>query len=204
MTPEVSLVEDKKEEVKDVAVAEEGRCLKSLSRGNVKVITEHSADSMNRLDLVDVLVVPGLCDNLLSVPKIVEKGHKVILSQEGAEIISREGKLICKGKFENNLFSINLTRAKNNKEPDICLKTDLSDIKLWHRRLGHISYDKLTNMVKTKVVRGITSLSGQPTACDSCFIGKMSRKRYCNRQKPLTVHWKNCLLTYVGHLKTLP
>jgi len=106
MTPDVSLVKEGVDEVKEISVAEDGRAIMSICAGDVRLSTD-----IHSLNLKDVLVVPKLRDNLISVPKIVQKGHKVIFSKEGAEIVSDRGEIICSGDFKNNMFSIKFNKS---------------------------------------------------------------------------------------------
>ncbi|KAJ0171887.1 hypothetical protein K1T71_012650 [Dendrolimus kikuchii] len=79
----------------------------------------------------DVLYVPGLAINLLSVSAMVKKGLKLIFNSQGCVIYNTEGNLICSATLVNNLYCLNL---ENN---DIVANLTSSDEAvnnsiLWH------------------------------------------------------------------------
>jgi hypothetical protein len=82
----------------------------------------------------NVLHVPTITKNLVSVGQIVEQGMQVRFNYNGC-FIEDGGKLIVRGHKEgrmfildtNNVFSAMYTRGQ---------KVD-TDIDLWHKRFGH-------------------------------------------------------------------
>lgn len=69
-----------------------------------------------------MLHVQKLIDNLLSVPNLVQKGSTVILKRESAFIYAKNGPLIFKGKFSENVFSIILSKNKNKRKHEDCFQ----------------------------------------------------------------------------------
>lgn len=146
MTPNKSLVEEGLEQVKNISVPEDGRAITSTCVGNISLST-----TIANFKLKDMLVVPKFRDNLLSL--------QVIFSSEEAKVISDKCEVICSGGFKSNFFSIKFNKPQNGEE-DFCLKTDLNDILLWHKRLGHVNKRKLDNMVIKNVVVGLGPFMG--------------------------------------------
>ena len=55
----------------------------------------------------------------------------------------------------------------------------MSDIDLWHQRLGHISGQRLREIVHKELVTGVTIQKGAELSfCEGCVEGKMSRKQF--------------------------
>lgn len=135
MTPSLNLMENLEEENKIISVAEEGRDIESTYRGEIRATT--TKGGTNNVRLKNVLCVPKLRCNLLSVPSIVKNGNEVVLNKQGAYIYDEEGKLICEGKFKENMFVVKLTPQMNETEDETCFKVKENSYKLWHRRLGH-------------------------------------------------------------------
>ncbi|UYV75435.1 hypothetical protein LAZ67_13000260 [Cordylochernes scorpioides] len=75
-----------------INVAENERRIKSLAKGTVRMKHMIQNEEENNIKL-EVLFVPDLRTNLLSVPKIVQKGNEVTFNVKGAFIHSKEEKL---------------------------------------------------------------------------------------------------------------
>ena len=79
--------------------------------------------------------------------------------QDLCEVVNKEGKVVITGhRTMDNYYSIN----PNSRICLVCSKAKLDPTKLWHRRLGNINYRDLVHLVKTKKVRDIPKLSGEP------------------------------------------
>ncbi|KAL5814583.1 hypothetical protein ACOSQ4_025224 [Xanthoceras sorbifolium] len=79
--------------------------------------------------ITDVLYVPGLKHNLLSVGQLLQKGHDVIFKEDVCEIKRRDGVLITKVKMTSNkMFPLNLSYGQS-----FCFSSLVNDISwLWH------------------------------------------------------------------------
>ena len=57
-----------------------------------------------------------------------------------------------------------------------CNYTMISDIDLWHQRLGHVNYKDLVRLSKLDLVRGLHKLQKAPNSvCSVCQVGKQIR-----------------------------
>ena len=108
----------------------------------------------------DALLVDGLKHNLLSVSQICDQGHKVVFSTKDCEIRnSASGKLVAKGvRTPDNIYVLN--KIQQNK----CYLSQADESWLWHKRLGHTSFENLVNISKIKAVQDIPRLSKQKQA----------------------------------------
>ena len=59
---------------------------------------------------------------------------------------------------------------------------------LWHRRLGHASYNVLYKLVKHKMVKRLSKIlfKKNQVFCDSCTQGKQTRKSFKTRTENLS------------------
>ena len=67
---------------------------------------------------------------------------------------------------------------------NLCLTNNKKDLTwLWHRRLGHASYNMLHKLVKFDMVRGLPEISFKKCfkSCESCTQGKQTRKFFKTR-----------------------
>lgn len=94
-----------------------------------------SDQEMNNLKIADVLYVPELATNLLSVSKFVKDGFDVYFISKGYKcIICKDKKVVATGFLgsQSNLFELQIEEKAFNvtQHPDYCRHT-------WHRRFGH-------------------------------------------------------------------
>ncbi|XP_075479000.1 uncharacterized protein LOC142519868 [Primulina tabacum] len=81
--------------------------------------------------------------------------------------------------LNSNLISIS-TRSADNcyqlGEDLVCNHSKVSELKLWHQKLGHANFKTLKNLGKYDAVRGMPNLSsGIPYVCGACQKGKQTR-----------------------------
>eukprot|EP00253_Pinus_taeda_P001430 PITA_01430 len=115
------------------------------------------------------LLVNGLKHNLLSVSQICDQGHNVVFSTKDCEIRNSSSReLVLKGvRTLDNIYIL------NNIQEDKCCLSQTDEIWLWHKRIGHISFENLINISKIKAVRDIPKLFKQNQGiCGPCQHGK--------------------------------
>ncbi|CAH0714616.1 unnamed protein product, partial [Brenthis ino] len=125
---------------------------------------------------VEALIVPGLCNNLLSVKQLMNKGYMLIFKDNTLKIIKGEktfygeisGKL-CTLKMNINIGEIcNITKQEN----------------LWHERLGHPNRKYLS----------IMKLPYSKEVCNACMKGKSTCLPFKTVTKP-----KSCQIGKLIH-----
>ena len=93
--------------------------------------------------LMNVLHVPKITKNLVSVGRIVDQGMEVWFTHLGC-FIEEEGRVIAQGRIDGRMFILNSTDggtamfARGQKAE--------SDIDLWHKRIGHVNYQRLQDL----------------------------------------------------------
>src|SRR5882762_1424188 len=56
------------------------------------------------------------------------------------------------------------------------IATRVPDIETWHRRLGHVNYKSIIDMLDNGMVKGMhVNLSSAPPKCQSCILGKQTK-----------------------------
>jgi hypothetical protein len=123
--------------------------IKGVGESNYKL------DSENSIKMKDVLYVPGLKKNLLSISSLDNKGYRVAFI-DGEVLMWARGETINEviviGNEENGLYKL-----KGHPETAMTHAIENS-CKLWHRRLAHINYKVLPYICK--VVTGLPELKG--------------------------------------------
>jgi hypothetical protein len=86
--------------------------------------------------LKNVLHVPTIMKNMVSVGQIVEQGMQVRFNNDGC-FIEKGDQIVAHGRREGCLFILESSKVKSAMyAKDQKVKTDL---KLWHKRIGHIN-----------------------------------------------------------------
>lgn len=179
-----------------VNLAESGRIIMSEAKGDVRVEVKTHEGEKN-LVIRDILYIPSLRTNLLSVSRLSDQGYKVIFHNGSAKIVSRNGETIAIALNNNGVFvlqskirsktamniqevrdtKVNISDSEKenlrdyNREPN----DRLSKI-LWHRRLGHVCDKYLEYMKNRNIVRDLKFISRPMQLCEPCVMGKLVQK----------------------------
>ena len=101
----------KPEESRKVRVGD-GYTLDAVGKGKVKVCVKSTGGRTVRCELRDVLYVPDLRFNLLSVSKVVKGGKSVKFSETGCEII-KGSRVVASGRKRGSLYHLNVVNKGN-------------------------------------------------------------------------------------------
>lgn len=122
----------------------------------------------NQVSIDNVLHVPDLSSNLLSISQLCQKGHTVVFKNDGCQIFDRDMEVVATGRHVNNMFLLNVSHNR-------CFLTEeKNESLLWHRRLGHLNHQDLCKLKTTAT--GIDFRSTKLVdPCIDCLKGKQSR-----------------------------
>lgn len=99
----------------------------------------------NRAVLQDVLYVPELHGNLLSVSQLARRGADVRFAKGGCQILDQKGTLTCEGNLRGNLYLMPIrvmaTESARVAIAQVSTFPADGDDPAWHRRLGHLNVD---------------------------------------------------------------
>jgi hypothetical protein len=169
------------EYVKDMVAVADGRQLDSQGRGTIRI-----RFTSEWIRIHQVLYVPGLQGNLLSVGQLVENGIECRFSSQGAEL-RQAGETLARANREGRNFILRPTRgAHEARNTTVAIRHSKQDLdsdsyELWHRRLGHIGDGKMKLLETT--VTGVTGLAaGMRQPCEACALSKSVR--VLNKEAP--------------------
>ena len=116
----------------------DGHTLKAIGHGTV-ILMMKTGCLRRKCKLHDVLFVPNLTCNLLSVSKAVEKGISVTFNERGCVIKDAKHRLITVGYKVGSLYHVMYAKPKDHvyavTEPKLPKNNEqLSREHLWHRR----------------------------------------------------------------------
>ena len=156
----------------------DGRGLKAIGCRTVILILK-SGPLMRRCKLYNVLYVPELAHNLLSVSKAVEKGISFTLNDHGCIIKDANRRLItvatkvgnlyivANAKLEDYVYSVTKKLPGHDKED------------LWHQRYGHLGVKNLQKLAKDNLVEEFDyCVSKETLFCEPCLKGKHQRSQF--------------------------
>lgn len=102
-----------------------------------------------RLVILNVLYIPGMKSNLLSIGQLIEKNYRVLIKNKIIRVLDLGSKSILKALMsQNRTFNIELDVME-----DKCLEIAASRDKwLWHYELGHLNFREIGNMKRKNMV----------------------------------------------------
>jgi hypothetical protein len=127
MTPDRSLFRTLQSiEVAKVRIGN-GACIAAKGKGTIAITTKSGTKTIS-----EVLYVPEIDQNLLSVGQLIEKGMKVVFENYFCYVFDAAGQLILQAKMKGKSFSF-----LPFEEEYSAFQTKLTDMEVWHKRLGH-------------------------------------------------------------------
>lgn len=152
----------------------DGRSVKATQRGRVKIVTQLEG-RQETCTLNEVLLVPELAFNLLSVSKASERGVSVSFLGTTCTIRNKNDVRMGIARESNGLYYLILVE----KRESVVLanqESEQTSIRKWHRRLGHLGIQDLGELSKKKMVLGMNvKTTSTEVICEPCIQGKIHR-----------------------------
>ena len=170
----------------------ESRNLQAVGRGNVVLTMKLPQGKTESCTLHNVLLVPDLAYNLLSVTSASKKGKVTTFSEMRCEIRDSKSKLIASGNREGSLFFLD----HGGPIHQACSSCDRNSSKeiTWHRRFGHLGVQGMQALMKNKMVNGLYfDWKEGSSFCESCVEEKSHRLPF----QPSTVKRADHLLKLI-------
>jgi transposase InsO family protein len=137
-------------------------------------ITTRVKNSQFDITVRNILCIPNLRTNLLSVSQLVANGNTVSFKKNICHIHNQQKVLIGVAELENGVYKLNTVKSEKVLAATVVQATDA---KTWHRRLGHINSNDLERM-KGGAVEGVfynEKADIQKSNCQVCCEGKQTR-----------------------------
>lgn len=139
-----------------------------LCSGDVQITTDRNYD----ITVKNVLCIPKLSTNLLSVSELLKNGNKVEFEPDYCYIRNVRNEIVATAHLTNGVYKLNI------KTTDCMLAAPaMASAELWHRRLAHINSSDL-NKMRNGIVEGVTFTAPSDTKkenCVTCCEGKQIR-----------------------------
>lgn len=153
--------------IPDIIVANESK-LPVLCVGSVNISTDCKYD----ITIQNVLCVPSLTTNLLSVSELIKNGNNVIFKKDQCYIYNQKNELVATAELTDGVYKLNIQIQNGLMAASAKVSGEL-----WHRRLGHINSSDMSKM-KNGAVDGLSfpeNFDTSKTKCVTCCEGKQMR-----------------------------
>lgn len=118
----------------------------------------------------EVLFVPEIDQNLLSVAQLTEKGFKVIFESKQCLIKDGNNSDVFRIKRKGKSYSLDPM-----EEEQAAYSAITTSAELWHKRMGHFHHAALLNLQKKDLAIGLPHIESELPNCNSCQYGKQTR-----------------------------
>ncbi len=152
----------------------DGYSVEATGCGTVRLKMQLTDDKTKECKMSDVLYVPQLSYNLLSVSKATQSGKKVKFTENDCYITDMNQKLIATANKEGSLYYVNYGESEHVCAEKANVHKDSKE-QVWHRRYGHLGMQNLKKMCSESLVDGFDfDVSKDIDFCESCVAGKAS------------------------------
>jgi hypothetical protein len=141
--------------------------LEAIGKGNIKA-TMLIRGKMLVTTITQILHVPKMRNNLISINKFISKGLKVEFDKDDCKVNNAHGTVVVEARKEKNLYLLNINVRKESAN---VAKSSNEGVTLWHQRLDHLNMASLMKL--EKMVNGM-NLKEVPLhhVCEAYIEGK--------------------------------
>ena len=132
------------------------------------------------VELAEVLFVPDLAKNLLSISAIVKRNLSVVFNEDKCLILNSDGETLGLGRKDRKLFILDCL-PMNELVHEANSAAD--SLQLWHQRFGHLGVKNLKTLQDEELVEGLKfNDSKDMQFCEACVEGKQTRNSFLKGQ----------------------
>ncbi|VVA38580.1 Hypothetical predicted protein, partial [Prunus dulcis] len=129
------------------------------------------------LDLIDVVYVPAMTRNLISVSRLAKAKFELVINDFGFSIL-RNKISVGNGTLVNGMYQLNVQASDQimNIASTSKIQNKTQSSQLWHKRLCHISKERIKSLCKEHVSPPL-DLTELDEVCINCVKGKLTNTR---------------------------
>jgi transposase InsO family protein len=137
----------------------------------------HSDQNIGQLKLQNVLYVPEIQNNLLSVSKMTDWNIRVIFEKDKARAVNNKGEIVLRAKKIGNLYVLqNLISNLHVTRDRVGMSCEKENSMVWHFRLGHLNFKDVKKLKDDEMVRDLSlGKMDKEITCETCIKGKQTR-----------------------------
>ncbi|CAL9013160.1 unnamed protein product [Prunus brigantina] len=130
----------------------------------------------------EVMLVPGLAENLLNVGQMTDHGYFLLFGDCKVDIFddrTLQHLVVSVRQKGNRCFPLVF-----NTNKEFALKTSVHECsKLWHKRFGHLNFKSLKLLQTQELVLGLPEIQEHDAVCHGCAMGKNHREAFPQETK---------------------
>ena len=155
----------------------DGSSIETSERGTVKLKLKQVDGTYKDCTLYDVLYVPELSYNLLSITKATELGKTVKFDKSTCVIISN-GDIVGSATKTGSLYYLNCQMISSHQRVNTVKEGESA--KVWHQRFGHLNVSSLKQLASKQMVTGLSyaDVANDMEMCEPCIQGKHHRSPF--------------------------
>ena len=161
----------------------DGRSIPAEGRGSVLLSCRQPDGKEEEILVEEVLHVPALFGNFLSVKAMADKGCSVIFDKDVVRIIGRSGQQSATASWHGQTAFLDCSAVPGKQTEAVSAALKKLPVKkdyvTWHRRFGHTATAHLKAMSSKRMLRGFDLDPGKiqepAKLCEGCVMGKMRR-----------------------------
>ena len=182
MTPYRDCFETFNDKIRGKVEIADGVFLDIMGGGTVKMQVSDSCGGWE-LTFSEVLYVPNLEDNLLSVRKLDLKGLEINIKGGKLRVLN-EKEVVFTAPVKDELYQLQTVSYVNSGEKFVKSEEKVASAKarkavtrdVWHQRFGHV-----LQLPQKEIIP-----EGKIDKCDTCIVGKFHRKPFPKRERKST------------------
>ncbi|GJX26982.1 retrovirus-related pol polyprotein from transposon TNT 1-94 [Tanacetum coccineum] len=133
----------------------------------------------NGITFTRVAYVNGLKHNMISISQLCDDNFKVLFTKTQGTIFNQNDEVVLIAPRRRDVYVIDMSSF--NKESNACFfaKASPSVNWLWHKRLSHLNFKNINNLVKHNLASGLPSLTfSKDKNCSACEKEKHHRASF--------------------------
>lgn len=138
--------------------------------GNINLDLLSKDGNINHIQVRDILYVPQLSTNLLSVSQLAKNGCQVIFNKTGCEIYNKQKQLVATARLTNNMYKLNTFKGNA-----FMSTSESQSLDVWHRRMGHLNYNDVCRLPLCTDGIKISNTDENRNNCIPCLKGKQTK-----------------------------
>ena len=157
----------------------------SYGYGNLGQTLGYANIEIGNVIIEKVALVSGLKHNLLSISQITDRGYRVSFMEEHCEIIIKKTcKIVLTSYRHGNIYVANLSSNTDGTVTCLLIKASVNDSWIWNKKLSHLNFSHLNELVRKDLVRGLLKVLYTPDGlCDAFQKAKHRRTSVKNKTK---------------------
>ena len=156
----------------------DGYDLHAIGRGVVVLETKLPSGRTKKCKLHNVLYVPKLSYNLLSVSRTSDAGKTARFGETSCQILDSNRKLVAVATRVGDLYYLSCRPGSQKCHTAVDKGTETRE-DVWHRRYGHLGTRNLQKLAKHELVNGFDfDMTKEINFCESCVEGKHHRRHF--------------------------